>query len=129
MPTSPLKTKYRDDLILFRDRWEFVGLALAIFTIIAFPFLANDHWLSLGVDVWIMIVGAVSMMVLTGFAGQVSLGHAAFLAVGAYATAICSLSFGMPLASTSNRDGALHDSRRHHRTPSRFALKAFIWPL
>ena len=36
------------------------------------------------------------MMVLTGFAGQVSLGHAAFLAVGAYATAICSLSFGMP---------------------------------
>ena len=96
MPTSPLKTKYRDDLILFRDRWEFVGLALAIFTIIAFPFLANDHWLSLGVDVWIMIVGAVSMMVLTGFAGQVSLGHAAFLAVGAYATAICSLSFGMP---------------------------------
>ena len=32
---------------------------------------------------------------LTGFAGQV-MGHAAFLAVGAYATAICSLSFGMP---------------------------------
>ena len=96
MPTSPLKTNYRDDLSLFRDRWEYLGLSLAIITILAFPFLANDHWLSLGVDVWIMIVGAVSMMVLTGFAGQVSLGHAAFLAIGAYATAICSLSFGLP---------------------------------
>ena len=96
MPTSPLKTNYRDDLSLFRDRWEYLGLSLAIVTILAFPFLANDHWLSLGVDVWIMIVGAVSMMVLTGFAGQVSLGHAAFLAIGAYATAICSLSFGLP---------------------------------
>lgn len=96
MPTSPLKTNYRDDLKLFRDRWEHLGVLLAICLVIGYPLLSNDQWLSLGIDVWVMTVGAVSMMILTGFAGQVSLGHAAFLALGAYTTAIASLSFGLP---------------------------------
>ena len=44
----------------------------------------------------VAVVGSVAMMILTGFAGQVSLGHAAFLGVGAYAAAILGSLYGLP---------------------------------
>ena len=96
MPTRPLVTRYEDDLALFPDLWHRVGLAAAILVAIVFPIFASDYWLSVGNDALIAVVGAVAMMILTGFAGQVSLGHAAFLAIGAYTVAILGGSFGFP---------------------------------
>ena len=59
------------------------------FAILLLRFLSwFEYWLSIGLDTMVAIVGAVAMMILTGFAGQVSLGHAAFIGVGAYSVAI-----------------------------------------
>ncbi len=44
----------------------------------------------------VAIVGATALMILTGFTGQISLGHAAFLAIGAYTTGILGFHYGMP---------------------------------
>ena len=96
MPTRPLVTSYHADMSLFPDLWNRIGLVLALAAIVLFPYLANDHWLNIGINALVAVVGAVGMMVLTGFTGQVSLGHAAFLAVGGYTTAILGLSFGIP---------------------------------
>ena len=96
MPTRPLVTKYEDDLKLFPDRWHWVGVSASVLVVFLFGMLANDHWISIGNNALIAVVGAVAMMVLTGFAGQVSLGHAAFIAIGAYTAAILGLSFGIP---------------------------------
>jgi branched-chain amino acid transport system permease protein len=90
-----LVTAYEEDLQLFPDFWHRVGWAFTILALVAFFFLANAHWMSVGLNVFIAITGAVSMMVLTGFCGQISLGHAAFLAIGAYTTAILGQA-GMP---------------------------------
>jgi|MDTC01.1.fsa_nt_gb branched-chain amino acid transport system permease protein len=96
MPTRPLVTRYEDDLALFPDRWHWVGVVATILGILLFGMLANDYWISIGNNALIAVVGSVAMMVLTGFAGQVSLGHAAFIAIGAYTAAILGLSFGLP---------------------------------
>jgi branched-chain amino acid transport system permease protein len=96
VPTRPLVTRYEDDLALFPDRWHRIGLVVFGLALLIFPFVAGDHWLGVGNRALIAVVGSVSMMILTGFAGQVSLGHAAFLAVGAYTAAILGSSFGLP---------------------------------
>jgi branched-chain amino acid transport system permease protein len=97
MPTRPLVTRYEDDLALFPDLWHRIGLVTLGILLVAFLALASDLWLTVANNAMIAIVGAVAMMILTGFAGQVSLGHAAFLAVGAYTVAIGSGTFGLPI--------------------------------
>jgi branched-chain amino acid transport system permease protein len=96
MPTRPLLTRYEDDLKLFPDRWHKIGLALAVPFVLLYPFVANNQWLTIGNLAWVTVVGALGMMLLTGFSGQLSLGHAAFLALGAYSTAILGEQIGMP---------------------------------
>lgn len=96
MPTRPLVTSYQDDLALLPDRWHKVGLIAGIACVLVFPFIAGDRWLVVGNLALISVVGAVALMILTGFAGQISLGHAAFLALGAYSMAILGNRFQLP---------------------------------
>jgi branched-chain amino acid transport system permease protein len=96
MPTRPLLTRYEDDLKLFPDRWHVIGLALAVPLMLAYPLIANSQWLTVGTLAWVTVVGSIGMMLLTGFSGQISLGHAAFLALGAYTTAILGEQIGLP---------------------------------
>jgi branched-chain amino acid transport system permease protein len=96
MPTRPLVTRYQDDLGLFPSMWHKVGLALGATVALAFPFVASARWLTVGSLALIATVGAAGLMILTGFAGQISLGHAAFLALGAYTTAVLANHGGLP---------------------------------
>ena len=88
MPTRPLVTSYAEDLRLFPDRWQQAGLVLGGAVVLLYPFLVDERWLSVANQALVAIVGALGLMILTGFAGQVSLGHAAFLALGAYTAGI-----------------------------------------
>ncbi len=92
----PLFERYEDDLRLFPHPWHKVGLVAVAALALWFPFHAGDHWLQVGNHALVAIVGAVALMMLTGFAGQISLGHAAFLAVGAYTVAVLGERFGVP---------------------------------
>lgn len=96
MPTKKLVTSYRQDQRLFPDLWHKVGLVVGVVLALVFPFVVDSYWLSIGNQAMVAIVGAVGMMILTGFAGQISLGHAAFLALGAYTAGIMGFHGGMP---------------------------------
>ncbi len=104
MPVRPLVTSYAQDMRLYPDFWHRVGWLVAAVALLALPLVASARWLSVANQALVAIVGSVALMVLTGFAGQISLGHAAFLAVGAYAVAVAGelwhLPFwlGLPLA-------------------------------
>lgn len=81
------KTSYNQDIQLFRDKVDmgwYVALAVAV---IAVPFALSDYYV--GETAWVFIYGlcGVSLMTLVGYTGLVSLGHAAFLGIGAYAHA------------------------------------------
>ncbi len=54
----------------------------------------SDYVLSVAVFVGIWVTLALSLNILTGFAGQVSLGHAAFFGIGAYASAVLTANYG-----------------------------------
>lgn len=96
MPTKPLSVRYEDDLRLLASRWRQVGVALAVLFVLIFPLRASSLWLTLGSEILVFVVGAVGLMILTGFTGQISLGHAAFIGIGGYTAAILGGSFGVP---------------------------------
>src|SRR5262245_14183406 len=96
MPTRPLVTRYEDDLALFPSVYHKAALVLAAAIILGILIFGSDHAIAVANDAMVAVVGATAMMILTGFCGQVSLGHGAFLAIGAYSAAIFGGSIGLP---------------------------------
>jgi len=82
------RTDYRRDLGLVETRLEWTSLALFIVALLAFPFLASPFHLDLACQVFLAAIGSLSLMLLTGYAGQISLGHAGLLAAGAFTVGI-----------------------------------------
>jgi ABC-type branched-subunit amino acid transport system ATPase component/ABC-type branched-subunit amino acid transport system permease subunit len=72
-------------------------LALAV-AAAALPLLtANTYYLYLGASTALLVIVAAGLNVLVGFTGQISLGHAGFYAIGAYAAALAAMRGGWPL--------------------------------
>ena len=63
---------------------------------LAFPFVASGYHIYQGAQVLILAVALLGLNLLTGFNGQISLGHGAFFAVGGYGAAILMTKFGLP---------------------------------
>ncbi|MDI3417602.1 branched-chain amino acid ABC transporter permease [Streptomyces luteolus] len=61
------------------------------------PWRLSDFWLSVLIYGGIAAIGAVGLNLLTGYTGQVSLGHAAFLGAGAYTAGYVGVDLGWPL--------------------------------
>ncbi len=90
-------SSYAADMRLFPlplTRWTMVGIAALFFVL--FPLVANDYFLNVANLVFIAAVGAIGLNILVGYTGQISVGHGAFIAVGAYAGAIAVTRWGMP---------------------------------
>ncbi|HEV2582832.1 MAG TPA: hypothetical protein VGT44_18380, partial [Ktedonobacteraceae bacterium] len=66
-------------------RWITIILVVAV--ILIFFSVANDEWLTIANYTLIAAIAALSLNVLSGYTGQVSLGIAFFMAIGAYTTA------------------------------------------
>jgi branched-chain amino acid transport system permease protein len=81
------KSNYASDqqmLPILQDRAFMVGLLIFAFGVV--PFLASDYlFLSLLIPFLILTLAAIGLNLLVGYCGQISIGHAAFMAVGAYA--------------------------------------------
>jgi branched-chain amino acid transport system permease protein len=78
------KTSYLDDIRLLQHRGQaFWYGALAICLLLA-PLLLADFYVGELSQIFILAIAGVGLMLLTGYTGLVSLGHGAFLAIGAY---------------------------------------------
>ena len=56
----------------------------------ALPFLLSDYHVSLAAQVGIFYIAILGLNILTGYTGQISIGHGAFMAIGGYTTAVLS---------------------------------------
>jgi branched-chain amino acid transport system permease protein len=83
-----LKTSYEADMALYPlpiARWTVAVLAVIFFLLI--PLTLHEYYLSVANLVWIAVIGALGLNILVGYTGQVSIGHGAFMSVGAYTAA------------------------------------------
>ena len=81
-------TRYAQDRRVFRLRQDRYGLvALLLLAFVGVPYLGNDYWFSaILIPFLVLSLAGLGLNLLTGYAGQLSLGSAAFMAVGAFAT-------------------------------------------
>ncbi|MSP89686.1 MAG: branched-chain amino acid ABC transporter permease [Alphaproteobacteria bacterium] len=81
------KTSYPADQAIFpipQDRWSLAIVLVAAFAVV--PMVANNYWLvSILIPFLVFSLAALGLNILTGYAGQVSLGTGGFMAVGAFA--------------------------------------------
>jgi len=90
------KTSYRDDIKIFQTGFVKFWLTVLVATLLVFPFVASPYLLYTVNLCGIAIIGALGLNILSGYTGQISLGHAAFIAIGAYTSTILSLRLGIP---------------------------------
>src|SRR2546423_8077816 len=75
---------YADDLRLFPTAAKRVSLVVLIALYLVIPYVINDEWASVLSLAGIVAIGAIGLNLLTGYTGQPSLGHAAFIGLGAF---------------------------------------------
>jgi branched-chain amino acid transport system permease protein len=80
--------------------WQGAGLLLAALVVIALPLLLDDFRLGQFALVIAYSVAVLGLNLVSGFTGQVSLGHGAFFGIGAYTTAILFTDHGWPYLAT-----------------------------
>lgn len=80
------KASYIEDQQIFPIRQDKIGfIAILAFFSLVVPMIASEYWLqAILIPVLIFSLAAIGLNILTGYAGQLSLGSAAFMAVGAF---------------------------------------------
>ncbi|NBU67470.1 MAG: branched-chain amino acid ABC transporter permease [Betaproteobacteria bacterium] len=81
------KTRYEQDLQFFKDRHHAFWYALLLMALLMAPWLGSEYFQTQLIFIFISALVGYGLMLLAGFTGQMSMGHAAFLAIGAYAEA------------------------------------------
>lgn len=82
------KTSYEQDLRLFKHGGQVFWYGLLGLLLLAAPWAIPPYWVSQLTFVLIYAVAGLGLMLLSGFSGLFSIGHAAFLGVGAYTQAV-----------------------------------------
>ncbi len=62
-----------------------------------------EYWLGVATLVGIYMIAVLGVSILCGFTGMFSMGHAGFMAIGAYTSALLTKNFDMPVFSGSDR--------------------------
>lgn len=99
-----LYTTYGADMALFNTRAKLFSVYGLVLLAVAMPFLLTDDLLVLLARAFAFAIGAIGLNLVTGYAGQVSLGHAVFVGLGAFTAAALSgdpdgrtVGYGLPM--------------------------------
>jgi branched-chain amino acid transport system permease protein len=90
-------TSYIQDMTIFRTRYYSAGMVILILFFLILPVFGNDFWLAFISTTAITVIALQGLNILAGYCGQISIGHTAFMAVGAYTSTILAAQFGLSL--------------------------------
>jgi branched-chain amino acid transport system permease protein len=97
LPCGVYHERYRQDHAWWQTSFVKGKMVLLFFVLfVGIPLVADDYWISVFNQVGYTILGALGVQLLIGYCGQITLGHAAFLAVGAYTSTLLTLEFPWP---------------------------------
>ncbi len=96
LPTGIRSYTYAQDMAVFRTKTHWVWLGVLLGFLFTGPLYWGNYWLGVANLISITIIAATGLSILTGYCGQLSIGHAGFIAVGAYTAAIITNRFELP---------------------------------
>ncbi len=106
-PSGDFDRSYKQDMAVLRQRWQYILLILTLLALYALPMYASEATVSLVNRIGIAVIAVQGLNILTGYTGQISLGQAAFMTVGGYASTLLMTELGLnffialPLAALS----------------------------
>ena len=104
------KTDYAQDINLAKHGGQVFWYSALMLVLLAAPWLVAEYWLAQLTFILIYAIAGLGLMLLAGFTGLFSLGHAAFLGVGAYTQAVLTnagLPFPIALACAAGLSAAV----------------------
>lgn len=101
-----LKTHYFEDLRLFDNKVQIFWTIVLLVLLFALPFLVKTYYLTIINLMAVNVIVALGLNLLVGNTGQISLGHAGFVAIGAY-TSVLLMKMGIPFLFAFLTAGAL----------------------
>jgi branched-chain amino acid transport system permease protein len=102
-----LRESYSQDIRIFDKFYKWGWIASLVAGIVVFSQTGGDYVAYMLNLIFINIIAAVGLNILSGFTGLISLGHAAFMAIGAYTSSILTVKLGVPFWLALPASGAL----------------------
>jgi branched-chain amino acid transport system permease protein len=95
-PAGDFDRSYRQDMSVIRRPWQWIALVVGLIVVVSAPQWASAYTVSTANRIFYTIIAVQGLNILTGYTGQVSLGQAAFMLVGGYASALVTTYWGFP---------------------------------
>ncbi len=96
LPCGTRNFNYASDMAIMRTKTHWVLFFSFLVLLFAAPLYLNNYWLGVFNLLAITVIAATGLNILVGYCGQLSIGHAGFMAVGAYTAAILTNRFELP---------------------------------
>ncbi|MBC8275657.1 MAG: branched-chain amino acid ABC transporter permease [Chloroflexi bacterium] len=96
LPCGIFNRRYNQDMAIVRTRHQWGILVATLLILMVLPLFAPYYFISLMNFISITIIVVLGLQIVSGYCGLISFGQAAFMAVGAYASAILTVKLGLP---------------------------------
>ena len=96
-PSGIYATRYEQDTAIVRTKTQWALTIAGLILLFTLPLFIGSYLTKFITYLAIVIVAVQGINILTGYCGQITLGHAAFMAVGSYVSAILSIRYGLPI--------------------------------
>ena len=95
LPSGVFNTRPQQDMAIVRTKAQWLLLAAGLVFLATLALYVSQEWVNWLIMVGIFTVAALGMHIMTGLCGQFSMGQSAFMALGAYTTAILGSRYGL----------------------------------
>jgi len=95
LPSGTFNVKLEQDMAIVRTKTQWFLLIVFLAFVFTTPLYLSDYWLRWVIYSGITAIAVLGLHILTGLCGQISVGQAAFVAVGAYTAAIFTTKLGL----------------------------------
>jgi branched-chain amino acid transport system permease protein len=96
LPCGTRNYNYAEDMAIVRTKTHWVLLIGFLVLLFTTPLYFSNYWLGVLNLIGITLIAAIGLNILVGYCGQLSIGHAGFIAVGAYTAAIITNRMELP---------------------------------
>jgi len=95
LPSGTFNQSYAQDMAIFRTKTQWIMLLALLAFLFTCPLYLSDRILTVMTIIGITVISVHGLNILTGYCNQISIGHAGFMAVGAYTSGILTAKLGL----------------------------------
>ncbi len=96
LPSGIFQGSFKQDMAIFRTKTQWLLLLLFLVFVFTMPLYSSNKTITTVTIIGITIISVLGLNILTGYCGQISMGHAGFMAVGGYTAAVLMARFHVP---------------------------------